>query len=108
MGSDRVTIKNLEIADVKDGEIVIKGLIPGPKNGLVMITKIGENKKFKPLFSIASEEIVEEIVEQAPREEVVEPSDAEVETEEKVEPKEITEPSDAEAMEGKEKSEDSK
>ena len=103
MGSDRVTIKNLEIADVKDGEILIKGLIPGPKGNVVMITKIGENKKFKPLFSITSEEVIEEVIEEEQKEEVIEEiadkveetpvveeapaSDPEVESEEKIEAK---------------------
>lgn len=59
MGNERVTIKNLEIIEVKDGEVLIKGLIPGPKGKIVMITKIGENKKFKPLYSVKSEEDIE-------------------------------------------------
>ena len=83
MGSDRVTIKNLLIADVKDGEILIKGLIPGPKGGLVMITKIGEKKNFKPLYSeIVEEEIIEEAalpVEEAEVENETAVSDAAVE-----------------------------
>jgi large subunit ribosomal protein L3 len=101
MGSDRVTIKNLEIADVKDGEILIKGLIPGPKNGLVMITKIGENKKFKPLFSIASEEIVEPSDAKAieGKEKVDKVVDAEAEIEKKVEANETTEVSEESAAE---------
>lgn len=97
MGSDRVTIKNLEIAEVKNGEVLIKGLIPGPKGNVVMITKIGENKKFKPLFSITSEEVIEEVIEEEPKEEVVEKvtdkveeasvSNPEVKVEEKIEAK---------------------
>lgn len=127
MGSDRVTIKNLEIAEVKNGEVLIKGLIPGSKNGLVMITKIGENKKFKPLFSIAEETtegIVEpEIIVEETAVEAAEPSDAKaMEGKEKAE--EVTaesvdeatekteevaaEPSDAKAMEGEVKAEDAK
>lgn len=69
MGQDRVTIKNLEIIEVKDGEILIKGLVPGPMGGVIMITKTGENKKFKPLYSI-SEEVEEAPV--AAKEELVE------------------------------------
>lgn len=72
MGNDRVTVKNLQIMDIKDGEILIKGLIPGPKNSLVMITKIGENKKFKPLFSEEVEVVEEAPVEEAAEEEKVE------------------------------------
>jgi len=54
MGNARVTIKNLEVIEVKDGEIFIKGLLPGPKGGVLIITKVGENKKFKPLYSTSS------------------------------------------------------
>lgn len=85
MGNDRVTIKNLEIAQVKDGEVLIKGLIPGPKGGIIIITKVGENKKFKPLFSEVEEELVENIEEvvadEAPVEDVE--SSEEVKAEEK-------------------------
>lgn len=38
MGSDTVTIKNLEIIDVNEKEIVVKGLVPGPKNGLLLLS----------------------------------------------------------------------
>ncbi len=75
MGSDRVTIKNLEIADVRDGEVLIKGLIPGPKGGVIMITKIGEKKKFIPLFSVSAEEkiVAEAVQAEEPKvEEVIE------------------------------------
>lgn len=37
MGSDRVTVKNLRIVEVRDGILAIKGAIPGPRNGLVEI-----------------------------------------------------------------------
>lgn len=41
MGNARVTLPNVEIVDVRPEEnvIVVKGQIPGPKNGLVMIAK---------------------------------------------------------------------
>ena len=51
MGSDTVTVKNLEVISVTDdGIILIKGLVPGNVNGLVMVKKVGENKKFVPLY----------------------------------------------------------
>ncbi|MDP3726814.1 MAG: 50S ribosomal protein L3 [bacterium] len=50
MGHERVTIKNLRIVDVSDTALFIKGLVPGPKNSLIMIKKIGEDKKFIPLY----------------------------------------------------------
>jgi len=58
MGSDTVTVKNLEVIEVTaDGVLLIKGLVPGNVNGLVMVKKIGENKKFVPLYKEVSEEV---------------------------------------------------
>ena len=41
MGSDRVTVKNVQIVDVNAERniILLKGAVPGPKKGLVMINK---------------------------------------------------------------------
>nr|WP_320051426.1 50S ribosomal protein L3 [uncultured Desulfuromonas sp.] len=41
MGNERVTVQNLEIVDVRADQnlILVKGAIPGPKNGLVTIRK---------------------------------------------------------------------
>ncbi len=41
MGNAQVTLPNVEIIDVRPEEnvVVVKGQIPGPKNGLVMISK---------------------------------------------------------------------
>ena len=43
MGDDRVTLPSVEIVDVRPEEniIVVKGQVPGCKNGLVMIRKAG-------------------------------------------------------------------
>jgi large subunit ribosomal protein L3 len=43
MGNARVTIKNLEVVDVRPDEnlLVVKGAIPGPRQGLVLIQKVG-------------------------------------------------------------------
>jgi large subunit ribosomal protein L3 len=43
MGDARVTMKNLEVVDVRPDEnlLVIKGAIPGPRQGLVLIQKAG-------------------------------------------------------------------
>ena len=43
MGNARVTIKNLEVVDVRPDEnlLVLKGAIPGPRQGLVFIRKVG-------------------------------------------------------------------
>ena len=38
MGGDRVTVKNLEIVEVRpDGVVAVKGAVPGSRNGLVVI-----------------------------------------------------------------------
>ena len=43
MGNARVTIKNLEVVDVRPDEnlLVVKGAVPGPRQGLVLIQKVG-------------------------------------------------------------------
>ncbi|MBI2074383.1 MAG: 50S ribosomal protein L3 [Candidatus Levybacteria bacterium] len=53
MGQERVSVRNLKIVDVLDEKVVVKGLIPGSVNSLVMITKMGEDKKFVPLYKEA-------------------------------------------------------
>jgi len=37
MGNQRVTIKNLEVVEVKDDQLVVKGLLPGAKGSLVEV-----------------------------------------------------------------------
>jgi large subunit ribosomal protein L3 len=43
LGNTRVTLKNLEVVDVRPEEnlLVLKGAIPGPRQGLVLIKKAG-------------------------------------------------------------------
>jgi len=43
VGNARVTIKNLEVVDVRPEEnlLVLKGAVPGPRRGLVLISKAG-------------------------------------------------------------------
>ena len=43
MGNARVTQKNLEVVDVRPDEnlLLVKGAIPGPRQGLVFIQKVG-------------------------------------------------------------------
>ncbi len=40
MGGDRVTVKNLSIVDIKDDGLIIKGLVAGPKGGLLEIVSV--------------------------------------------------------------------
>lgn len=57
MGSDRVTIKNLQVLDVDKEVLYIKGLIPGVKKGVILVKKIGEDKKFVSLFKKIKKEL---------------------------------------------------
>lgn len=82
MGNERVTVKNLEIVkvDQENGELLIKGAVPGSRGGLVMISSAGD---------LVVEEIKEEKVEAAEvaKEESVEEVKAEEVVEEKTEEK---------------------
>jgi len=40
MGGQRITVKNLEVIDVDEKMITVKGLVPGRKNGLLEIKKV--------------------------------------------------------------------
>lgn len=51
MGQDQVTVKNLRIISVDDTHVLIKGLVPGGRNTLLMLKKTGEDKKFVPLYA---------------------------------------------------------
>jgi large subunit ribosomal protein L3 len=63
MGQETVTVKNLEVIEVtSDGILLIKGLVPGSVNSIVVIRKMGTNKKFVPLYSEAVDEPVAEPV----------------------------------------------
>jgi ribosomal protein L3 len=37
MGGDRITVKGLEVVEVRDDGMTIKGLVPGAKGGLLEI-----------------------------------------------------------------------
>lgn len=65
MGQDTVTVKNLEIIEVtNDGVLLIKGLVPGSVNSVLVVKKVGENKKFVPLYKEEVEESAEETKEE--------------------------------------------
>ena len=57
MGHDQVTVKNIRIVSVDDNYILVKGLVPGGRNTLLMLKKVGEDKKFIPLYSEKTEEV---------------------------------------------------
>ncbi len=66
MGVDQVTVKNLEVIDLADGILTVKGLVPGHISSIVTITRRGVNKKHVGLYKepVAEEEIVEAKVEE--------------------------------------------
>ncbi|MEO0137081.1 MAG: 50S ribosomal protein L3 [candidate division WOR-3 bacterium] len=38
-GNERVTIKNLKVVKIEDNIIYLKGAVPGPRNGFLLLTK---------------------------------------------------------------------
>lgn len=38
MGGDRITVRGLEVIEVSENELIVKGLVPGYKSGLLQIT----------------------------------------------------------------------
>jgi large subunit ribosomal protein L3 len=90
MGQETVTVQNLEVVEItNDGILLVKGLIPGSVNTIVVINKMGVNKKFIPLYKeIVDEPVVEPVAEavaavaEAPVEAQVEAVTAEVSVQE--------------------------
>ncbi len=83
MGSETVTIQNLEIIEVcvKDNYILVSGNVPGPKGSLVLIRNSVKGGKVDPKEIIIneSETVVDEIVEETVAAEVT-PIEESVET----------------------------
>lgn len=92
MGHVKVTIKNLKVVDVDEIKkiLLVEGLIPGPRNSMVSITRVGENKKFIPLFK---KEEPKPAAPSTPSESTPEPK-AETKTESKPAEKKETKPAD--------------
>ncbi|HVZ67312.1 MAG TPA: 50S ribosomal protein L3 [Patescibacteria group bacterium] len=113
MGDNQVTVKNLEVLAIDGDTILVRGLIPGIKGSTVVVTKVGKNKKYIPLFSEKKEEAPVEVVEVAEMPAEVAAVDAPVETKEEVKTEEVVEAPPAEEVktedvssENSEKSED--
>ncbi len=60
-GQELVTIHNLTIVDIdiEKNLILIKGSMPGPKNGLVLIKSTNKNKNFKKVNNLVKNKKVE-------------------------------------------------
>lgn len=83
MGNDNVTIRNLEVVDITaDGVLIVKGLIPGVINGLIYVKKVGQDKKYVPLWREKTEENLGETSEGVRAEAVDEPTTEEAPKEE--------------------------
>lgn len=70
MGSETVTVQNLEIieANASENYILVSGNVPGAKNGLVLIkSAVKNNRKKNPkeIISYVEETVVDEVVEVA-------------------------------------------
>lgn len=100
MGSETVTIQNLEIIAVntEDNYILVSGNVPGAKNSLVLIkstVKGVKNAEPKELVKYEVEEtVVDEVVEETTTEEVVENTEV-INNEETTETNEIEETTEA-------------
>lgn len=57
MGHEKVTVKNLQVVFVDDNNVLVKGLVPGGRNTLLALKKVGEDKKFVPLYADKIEEV---------------------------------------------------
>ena len=78
MGNEQVTVKNLEVLSVDGETLLVRGLIPGSKGSIVVVKKVGKNKKLIRLWSEKGDEeakidevqveesMIEEASEQAP------------------------------------------
>lgn len=60
-GGGRVTVKNLTVMDIDEDKnlLLVKGLVPGPRKGLLLIKKVGEESQFIPLMKKGEKEIKE-------------------------------------------------
>lgn len=86
MGVDTSTIRNLEVLEIVDGVVVLRGLIPGIKGQLVTITRVGKTKKHVGLHKTEEEKaaIAAALEAANPTEEVEEPKVEEAPVEEEV------------------------
>ena len=89
MGSETITIQNLEIieANASEGYILVSGNIPGPKKSLVLIKSAVKNSRTKDpkeILTYEEETVVDEAVEETPVETTEEVSAPAEETTEEV------------------------
>lgn len=61
MGHENVTVSNLTVLDIVDDTLFVKGLVPGGRKSVVMITKTGETKNFVPVFKPEEQNKTDEV-----------------------------------------------
>lgn len=68
-GGAKITISGLTLMEVdeKNKILLVKGLVPGPKKGKILIKKSGQNRQFVPLMRVGEKEIKETEEERAER-----------------------------------------
>ena len=78
MGAEKVTIQNLEIikVDMEVNCILVKGSIPGPKKGMVIIKSAVKTDKKNDAFDLISYEELVDVKEETATEEVSENTEA--------------------------------
>jgi large subunit ribosomal protein L3 len=81
MGADRITVRNLEIIKVDEANnvLLIKGALPGAKNGLILISAVGQLKIKEEKAKV--EEVKEEKIEAVKEDTVEVPVEQEVKKE---------------------------
>lgn len=85
MGTETVTIQNLEIIEVNENEnyILVSGNIPGAKDSLVLIKSAVKNSRVKnPKEILTYEDVIDEVVEEVVEDTVTETLKETVETNE--------------------------
>ncbi len=104
MGAERVTIQSLQIVgnDEERGLVLVKGAVPGPKSGWVLISdsvkkKLPADLPFPAGLVASDEPDAEEVVEEAEIEEVVEAAAEEVPVEAEAAPEAVEEETQDEA-----------
>ncbi len=71
-GGESATVRNLTVAYINEelNQLLLTGPIPGHRNSILVITKIGENKNFPGIEEIALDVVRKPVIETVPVEEV--------------------------------------
>ncbi len=87
MGDVRVTVSALEVVDVllEDNLVLVRGAVPGAKQGLLSITPRNDGLEGRPDLKRADEKVVEEVKAEGATEEKAAETETPTATEEKAE-----------------------